>query len=54
VTFLCANIRDHHSKLDDSDCLLEANLGLLKVDDVPDRGEILQEQIGHFFAGKEI
>jgi len=45
-----------HSKLDETDGLLEANLGLLKVDDVPDRGEILHEQIvsSSSCAGREI
>lgn len=32
--------------LDDSGNLNEASLGLLKVDDTPDRGQVLHEQIG--------
>jgi hypothetical protein len=48
VTFLYTNIGDRHSKADDSSYLLEASLGLLKIDNVPDCGEVLHEQVGHF------
>jgi hypothetical protein len=53
ATVLYADIQNP-SKLDNSDQLLKASFGLLKVDDVPDRGKVLHEQICHSCTGKKV